>query len=62
MFALWAAGLEPYWACLIVAAGLGAAALAFFLAGRSAIAAPPVLKRSADRINEDIRTVKEQLS
>jgi hypothetical protein len=62
VFALASFGLALYWACLVVAgvlAGCGAAAFAY---GRSAMRQMLVPARGIRQINEDIRTVKEQLT
>jgi len=62
VFALASLGLALYWACLVVAgvlAGCGAAAFAY---GRSALRRVLVPARGVRQINEDIRTVKEQLT
>ena len=62
VFALASFGLAIYWACLLVAgvlAGCGAAAFAY---GRSAAHEILVPMRGARQINEDISTIKEQLT
>jgi len=62
VFALASFGLALYWACLLVAAmlvGCGAAAFAY---GRSVAHEVLVPLRGTRQINEDIRTIKEQLT
>jgi len=62
VFALVSFGLAIYWACLLVAgvlAGCGAAAFAY---GRSAANEILVPMRGTRQINDDIRTIKEQLT
>lgn len=62
IFSIASFGLALHWSCLIVAAVLGAAAAGSFFFGRSTMPATLVPTRSVREINEDIRTVKEQLS
>lgn len=62
IFGIASLGLAIHWSCLIVAAVIGAAAAGAFFYGRSAMPNTLVPARSAREINEDIRTVKEQLT
>jgi hypothetical protein len=62
VFGIVAAGLAPGWASLIVAVAAAILAGAAFGYGRSAMRSSPMPTRSLHQINEDIRTVKEQLS
>jgi hypothetical protein len=62
VFALASFGLALYWACLLVAAVLAGCGAAAFAYGRSAAHEVLVPMRGARQINEDIRTIKEQLS
>jgi hypothetical protein len=62
VFALVRFGLEPYWACLLVAVVLAAGAAAAFFHGRSLAAEELTPTRSFKQISEDIRTAKEQLT
>ena len=55
-------GLALHWSCLIVAAAIGAAAASSFFYGRSTMPDTLVPARSVREINEDIKTVKEQLT
>jgi hypothetical protein len=62
VFALASFGLALYWACLLVAVvlvGCGAAAFAY---ARSVAHEVLVPTRGTRQINEDIRTIKEQLT
>jgi Putative Actinobacterial Holin-X, holin superfamily III len=62
VFALATAGIPLPWACLLVAVAIaiiGALALAY---GRSAVRETLTPARSIKQINEDVRTVKENLS
>jgi Putative Actinobacterial Holin-X, holin superfamily III len=61
IFAIASLGLALHWSCLIVAAVIGGCAAAVFL-GRSAMPNTLVPTRSVSQVNEDIRTVKEQLT
>lgn len=62
VFGLIAAGLAPGWASLIVAAVAAILAGVAFAYGRAAARTSPLPTRSLHQINQDIRTVKEQLS
>ena len=62
VFALASFGLAIYWACLLVAGVLGGCGAAAFAYGRSAANEMLVPMRGAGQINEDIRTIKEQLT
>src|ERR1700738_5087727 len=55
-------GLALHWSCLIVAAVIGGCAAAAFFYGRSTMPKTLVPTRSVSQVNEDIRTVKEQLT
>ena len=61
VFALIALGLAPYWACLLVAGLLAAAAAGAFYKGRADTARSIVPKRSIRQIKEDVKVTKEQL-
>lgn len=60
IFAIASLGLALYWACLIVAAVLAAAAAGAFLYGRS-LARGVTPRRTLKQINRDIGTAREQL-
>jgi len=62
VFAIASLGLALHWSCLIVAAVIGGCAAAAFLYGRSTMPNTLVPTRSVSQVNEDIRTVKEQLT
>jgi putative superfamily III holin-X len=62
VFGLVAAGLAPGWASLIIAVAVAILAGAAFGYGRSTMRGGTMPARSLHQINEDIRTVKEQLS
>src|SRR5882724_4449228 len=62
IFAIASLGLALHWSCLIVAAVIGGCAAAAFLCGRSTMPNTLVPTRSVSQVNEDIRTVKEQLT
>ena len=62
VFALVSFGLAIYWACLLVAGMLAGGGVAAFACGRSAAHEIVTPMRSARQINEDIRTIKEQLT
>jgi drug/metabolite transporter (DMT)-like permease len=62
IFGIASLGLALHWSCLIVAGVIGAAAGGLFFYGRSTMPDTLVPQRSIREINEDIRTVKEQLT
>lgn len=62
VFALIAAHLAPAWACVIVAIAMALLGAAAFAYGRSSARGSALPSRSLHQINEDIRTLKEQLS
>jgi hypothetical protein len=62
IFGIASLGLALHWSCLIVAAAIGATAAGSFFYGRSTMPDTLVPARSVREINEDIRTVKEQLT
>jgi Putative Actinobacterial Holin-X, holin superfamily III len=62
IFGVASLGLALHWSCLIVAAVIGAAAAGAFFYGHSTMPDTLVPARSVREINEDIRTVKEQLT
>ena len=62
VFALIAWGLSPYLSCFAVAAALAILALAVFSYGRTLLAEDLVPSRAARQLNQDIKTVKEQLT
>jgi Na+/melibiose symporter-like transporter len=61
VFALIAAGLAPAWGCVVVAIAVAILAAAAFAYGRSTARESALPERSLQQINEDIRTVREQL-
>jgi hypothetical protein len=61
VFALIALGLEPYWACLLVAGLLAVAAAGAFYKGRADTAQSVVPQRTIRQIKEDVKVTKEQL-
>jgi putative superfamily III holin-X len=62
VFALTAFGLAPYWAALLVAAVLGAAAAACFYHGRSLAQEELTPTRALTQVGRDVQTAKEQLT
>jgi hypothetical protein len=62
IFAIASLGLALHWSCLIVAAVVGGCAAAAFLYGRSIMPNTLVPTRSVSQVNENFRTVKEQLT
>ena len=62
IFAIASLGLALHWSCLIVAAVIGGCAAAAFLYGRSTMPNTLVPTRSVSQVDEDVRTVKEQLT
>jgi hypothetical protein len=62
IFAIASLGLALYWSCLIVGGVIGAAAAASFFFGYSTMPDTLVPTRSVREINQDIITVKEQLT
>jgi hypothetical protein len=62
VFGLTAAGLAPGWACIVVAVAAAILAGAAFAYGKSTARGSTLPTRSLRQINQDIRTVKEQLS
>ena len=62
IFGIASLGLALHWSCLIVAVAIGAIAAGSFFYGRSNMPDTLVPERSVREINEDIRTVKEQLT
>jgi hypothetical protein len=62
IFAIASLGLALHWSCLIIAAVIGGCAATAFLYGRSIMPNTLVPTRSVSQVNEDIRTVKEQLT
>ena len=62
IFAIASLGLALHWSCLIVAAVIGGCSAAAFFYGRSTMPNTLVPTRSVSQVNEDIRTVKEQLT
>ncbi len=61
VFALVAWGLSPYLSCFLVAAALAILAVILFSYGRTSLAEDLLPKRTVRQLNEDIKTVKEQL-
>jgi hypothetical protein len=62
IFAIASLGLALHWSCLIVASVIGGCAATAFLYGRSTMPNTLVPTRSVSQVNEDVRTVKEQLT
>jgi predicted membrane-bound dolichyl-phosphate-mannose-protein mannosyltransferase len=62
VFGLIAVGLAPGWAAVVVAIAAAILAGAAFAYGRSAARGSALPQRSLQQINNDIRTVREQLS
>ena len=62
IFAIASLGLALHWSCLIIAAVIGGCAATAFLYGRSTMPNTLVPTRSVGQVNEDIRTVNEQLT
>jgi hypothetical protein len=62
VFALVAYGLQPYWACLLMAVVLAAGAAAAFFHGRSMANEELTPTRTVKQVSEDIRIAKEQLT
>jgi hypothetical protein len=62
IFAIASLGLGLHWSCLIVAAVVGGCAAAAFLYGHSTMPDTLVPTRSVSQVNQDVRTVKEQLT
>lgn len=62
VFGLIAAGIEPHWACLLVAVVLAAGAFGAFMKGRADAAQSLAPERTIHQIRQDIRTTKEQLT
>ena len=62
IFGIASLGLALHWSCQIVAAAIGAAAAGSFFYGRSTMPDTLVPTRSVREVNEDIRTVKEELT
>ena len=61
VFSLIAWGLSPYLSCFLVAAALAMLAVILFSYGRTSLAEDLVPSRTVRQLNEDIKTVKEQL-
>ena len=61
VFALMAFGLAAYWASLLVAAVLGAAAAACFYHGRSLAEEELAPTRTLGQVARDVQTAKEQI-
>ena len=62
VFALASFGIALYWACLLVAGVLALCGAVAFAYGRSTAHEILVPLRGTRQINEDIKTIKEQLS
>jgi len=62
VFAIASYGLALYWACLLVAGIIAAAAAAVFYHGRSLAEQELVPTRSVRQIKQDIEIAKEQLT
>jgi len=62
IFAIASFGIALHWSCLIVAAALGAVALASYLKGRADAREELTPARTIHQVKRDIATVKEQLT
>ena len=62
VFALIAGGLSPHLSCFLVAAALAILAVILFSYGRTLLAEDLLPSRSVRQLNEDVKTVKEQLT
>jgi uncharacterized membrane protein YqjE len=62
VFALIVWGLSPYLSCFAVAAGLAILAVILFFHGQTLLAEGLLPSRTARQLNQDIKTVKEQLT
>jgi hypothetical protein len=62
VFAIASFGLPLYWACLLVAAVLGATGTASFYHGRSLAEDELAPRRAMRQVEQDIKTAKEQLT
>jgi preprotein translocase subunit SecF len=62
VFAIAAHGIALHWSCLIVAAVLGLAALAFYAMGRADFDADLMPTRTIHQVKQDIATAKEQVT
>lgn len=62
VFALIAGGLSPYLSCFLVAAVLAILAVILFSYGRASLIEDLLPSRTVRQFNEDIKTVKEQLT
>jgi uncharacterized membrane protein YqjE len=62
VFALIAWGLSPYLSCFAVAAALAILAVILFSYGQTLLAEGLLPSRTARQLNQDIKTVKEQLT
>ncbi len=61
VFSLIAWGLSPYLSCLLMAAALAMLAVILFSYGRTSLAEDLVPSKTVRQLNEDIKTVKEQM-
>jgi VIT1/CCC1 family predicted Fe2+/Mn2+ transporter len=62
VFAIAAFGIALHWSCLIVAAVLGLAALAFYAMGRTDAEENLMPTRTIHQVKQDIATAKEQVT
>jgi VIT1/CCC1 family predicted Fe2+/Mn2+ transporter len=62
VFALIAWGLSPYLSCFLVAAALAILAVILFSYGRTSLTEDLLPSRTVRQLNQDIKTVKEQLT
>lgn len=62
VFAIAAFGIALHWSCLIVAAVLGLAALAFYAMGRADAEEDLMPTRTIHQLKQDIATAKEQVT
>jgi uncharacterized membrane protein YgcG len=62
VFALIAWGLSPFLSCFAVATTLAILAVILFSYGRTSLAEELLPSRTARQINQDIKTIKEQLT
>ena len=62
VFALIAWGLSPHLSCFVVAAALAILAVILLSYGRTLLAQDVLPSRAARQLNQDVKTIKEQLT
>ena len=62
VFGIASTGIALHWACLIVAAGFGAAAMAAYVKGQADAREELAPTRTIQNVKQDIATAKEQLT